>query len=249
MRHANERPARHIHGGEKALARDVDDAPLQRVFRGKRDRVHGKVEPAPVLADALENRLHLAPFAHVERHHDRRLELASERLDVFLCLVVEIGDRELGSQRAERLGAAPSDRIFIGNADDEAFFALEQLGFYDRDHRLNPLCGEFERDSGIVVAVTSQFLAHDLADDAPRHTLDAQPSAALFRRQGAHRQASTLASDPGATCGSVSPIYSIIHAMHGLAVSPCTTARIGSSHVLAIGRPLDADCVIVCMTF
>src|SRR4029077_18971133 len=39
---------------------------------------------APILGDAFEHRLQLAGCAHVERHQDRRFELAGERLDVFL---------------------------------------------------------------------------------------------------------------------------------------------------------------------
>src|SRR5207245_3498506 len=66
------------------------------------------------------------------------------RLDVFLRLVVEIGHGELSSERPECFSAAPSDRIFIGNADDEAFLALEQLGLYDGNHGGNPLVLGFE---------------------------------------------------------------------------------------------------------
>jgi hypothetical protein len=73
---------------------------------------------------------YLAGFAHVEWHHDRGFELAGERLDVFFCLVVEIGHRKLSSESTESFGAAPSDRIFISNADDEALLAFQQLGFY-----------------------------------------------------------------------------------------------------------------------
>jgi hypothetical protein len=87
--------------------------------------VHDEVEPAPVLADALEHRLHLAGRAHVERHHDRRLELTGERLDEFLGLVVEIGHRQLRPERPKRLGAAPCDRMLIGDADDEASLAFQ----------------------------------------------------------------------------------------------------------------------------
>jgi hypothetical protein len=97
--------------------------------------VHGEIEPAPVLGDALEHRLHLAGRAHVERHHDRGFQLAGKRLDVFLRLVVEIGHRQLGPERPKRLGAAPGDRLVVGDADDETFLALKQLGFCGGDHR------------------------------------------------------------------------------------------------------------------
>ena len=61
---------------------------------------------------------------HVQRHEDRRLDLARERLDVGLGLVVEIGDRELGAEGAEGAGAAPGDRLVVGDADDQAAACL-----------------------------------------------------------------------------------------------------------------------------
>ena len=63
-----------------------------------------------------------------------RFELARQRLDVFLRLLVEIGHGKLGAECPECLGAAPRDRILVGDADDKAFLALEQLGFHDGNH-------------------------------------------------------------------------------------------------------------------
>ena len=157
MRHADEGPARHVHGGEKTLPRHVDDAPLQRLLGREGDRMHDEIELAPILGDALEHRLHLAGRAHVERHDDRRLELARERLDVFLRLVVEIGHRELGAERAERLGAAPGDRVFVGDADDQASLAFEQLGFDHRDHGRVPLA--LELVPSVAVSLPTRCLA------------------------------------------------------------------------------------------
>ena len=57
--------------------------------------MHDEIQLAPFLGDAFEHRLHLAQRAHVERHQDRRLDLARKRLDIFLCLVVEVRDRNL----------------------------------------------------------------------------------------------------------------------------------------------------------
>ena len=60
--------------------------------------------------DAVEHRFELAVLHHVHRQEDRRLDLGRQRLDEALRLVVEVGDRELGAQRAEGAGAAPGDR-------------------------------------------------------------------------------------------------------------------------------------------
>ena len=97
-----------------------------------------EIERAPLLADALEHRLHLALDADVERHDDRRLELARQRLDEFLGLVVQIGDRELGAERAERLGAAPGDGLIVGDADDQPSLAFEQRRLARRECSCGP---------------------------------------------------------------------------------------------------------------
>ena len=75
---------------------------------------------APLLrAIAVEHRLELAGRCDVERQEDRRLELLRQRLDVRPRLVVEVGDREIGAELAERLRAAVRDRVLVGDADDE----------------------------------------------------------------------------------------------------------------------------------
>ena len=84
---------------------------------------------------------------HVERHDDRSFQLAGERLDVFLGLVIQIGDGQLGPERAESLGASPGDRIFVGNADNEASLAFEELGFRGGNHGRSPLAFGFGRCS------------------------------------------------------------------------------------------------------
>ncbi len=85
-----------------------------------------EVELAPLLLDPLEHLLHLAFDHDVERHEDRRFQRLRQRLDVFLRLFVQIGDGEVGPQRTKRLGAAPRDRLIVGDADDQALLALER---------------------------------------------------------------------------------------------------------------------------
>ena len=118
---------RDVHRGQEAVARHVVDAAAERVLGREGDRVDEEVELAPVCGDALEDRLELAVGHHVHRHEDRRLDLARERLDMRLRLVVEVGDRELGAEGAEGAGAAPGDRAVVGDADDQALLAFEQL--------------------------------------------------------------------------------------------------------------------------
>ena len=127
--HANKRPARYVQCGEKAFTRDVDNAALQSILGREGDRMHKKVELAPHLADLLENSLHLTGDANVERHHNRSFERLRERIDKFFSFFVQIGHGELGAQGTKCLGAAPGDRLIVGNADHEPFLAIEKLGF------------------------------------------------------------------------------------------------------------------------
>ena len=66
--------------------------------------------------------------ADIHRQEDRSFDLPRQRLDMGLGLVVEIGDRELGAERAEGARAAPCDRAVVGDADDQALAAVKQLG-------------------------------------------------------------------------------------------------------------------------
>ena len=70
----------------------------------------------------------------IKRQANPRLEFLRKRLDMRPRLVVDIGDRQFCPERAKGLGAAPGDRLLVGDADDEALFAFEQLCFHCRNH-------------------------------------------------------------------------------------------------------------------
>lgn len=80
-------------------------------------------------SNASENGLHLTRTVHLQRHHDRRIELPCERFDIFSRLVVVIGNRKFGAERPKSLGTTPGDRILIGDANDKASFTFEKLDF------------------------------------------------------------------------------------------------------------------------
>ena len=77
-----------------------------------------EIELAPLLRDPLEHLFGLAFDHDVEWHEDRRFQRLGQRLDVLFGLFVQIGDGKVGPQRTKRLGAAPCDRLIVGNADD-----------------------------------------------------------------------------------------------------------------------------------
>ena len=74
---------------------------------------------------------------------------------MLLGLFIQIGDGEVGAQRAKRLGAAPGDRLIIGNADDQSLLALERdLGF--RKHRNgHDTLSRFVDDDGWLISSAS----------------------------------------------------------------------------------------------
>jgi hypothetical protein len=138
MRHADEGPARNFHRRQKALPRHIDDTSLKGFLRRKRDRMDDKIQLSPRFRDGLEQRLHLARDARVERHDDLSFKFPRQRLDVFLGFVVEVSHSNVGAERAERLGAPPCNRLIVGDADDQAPFSFQQLGFYSGNHGLYP---------------------------------------------------------------------------------------------------------------
>src|SRR5262245_36903061 len=110
---------------------------MQRVLRLKFDRIQQEVELAPLLPDVLEHLLHLPFDGDIEWQEDRSLQILGERLDMLLRLLVQIGDRQLSAQRAKSLGAAPGNRLVVGDADDQSLASLERnlgLGKYGDIH-------------------------------------------------------------------------------------------------------------------
>src|SRR5207247_4226992 len=72
----------------------------------------------------------------IHGHEDRRLQRLCQRLDVLLGALVKIGHSEFSPERTKGLGAPPSDRLVVGDADDQALFALQRdLGIREyRNH-------------------------------------------------------------------------------------------------------------------
>ena len=119
--HADEGPAGHLHGREEAVSRDIDDSALQRILWARRRWSVRRNPGCPIRSAMRSNTASIWPGrANIERHHDRCFKLARKRLDIFPCLVVEIGHGEFGAERPKGFGAAPGDGIFVGNPDDES---------------------------------------------------------------------------------------------------------------------------------
>lgn len=71
--------------------------------------------------------------------------LPGQRLGVSARLVVGIGDGELRAQFMESLGAAPGNRMLIGNAGHQRFLAL-QNGTQIFQNDAAPVCSLLDGD-------------------------------------------------------------------------------------------------------
>src|SRR3954453_2114588 len=69
---------------------------------------------------------------------------------VFLGLVVEVGDSQVGAKGAECCGTTPGYRLLVRDANDEPFFALQQLGFDGRNQPCLAVLRRFERFAACV---------------------------------------------------------------------------------------------------
>ena len=75
--------------------------------------------------------------------------------------IVQVGHREIGPERTKRLGASPGDRLVIGDADDQAFLALQRdLGIreYGNHDTLSCLAlddGVFTSSDNVCCAIIS----------------------------------------------------------------------------------------------
>jgi hypothetical protein len=86
----------------KAVGRTVRHAAMQVVFRRIGDGMDDEIE-FPTAARSARNGFQLARHGHVERRHDGRLHLLRQRLHVRPGLVIEPGDGQLGTGRAQAL--------------------------------------------------------------------------------------------------------------------------------------------------
>ena len=83
------------------------------------------VQLAPFLPDHVEKRLFLIRIGDVERLDDLGVQLLGERTDIFLGLLVEIGDRKIGALSVKRLGAAIGNGLIIGDADNQRLLSCK----------------------------------------------------------------------------------------------------------------------------
>ena len=110
----------------EAVARAVDETAVQVRLGREGDRVQGEVEPAPALPGGIEDGLQLTRLLDVAGQENRRLQLLGDGLDVGLRLLVQVGERELGAEEAERRGAAVGDRLAVGDAEHDPLLAVER---------------------------------------------------------------------------------------------------------------------------
>ena len=114
-----------------------------------------------------------------------------QRLDVRPRLLVEVGDRELGAELAERLGAAVGDRDVVGDADDQRLLAVQHRAgnFGHSSSTLRSVDCRRARASVWRAIISSSLVGIDPGRDAARGGADARPVRRRWPRGRARRRA------------------------------------------------------------
>jgi hypothetical protein len=90
------------HCRQKSFPRSIDDASSQRLLGRGSDGMHQKIDSTPIPCNSLEDLFQLPGNLKIQRQEDRSAGLAGQGFDIRSGLVVDVGDRELRAQRAER---------------------------------------------------------------------------------------------------------------------------------------------------
>ena len=103
---------------------------MQILCRGKGNRVHHGIERAPLRTHGLEHAFQRAFLAQVHRHEQFRghAQLLGQRLHMRPGLVIQIGQRQLGTQAAHGCRAAVGDGTGIGHTQDQDALAIQANG-------------------------------------------------------------------------------------------------------------------------
>ena len=129
-----------LHRHPEALTAAVGRLSLEILHRGVGDRVDEEVDRAELLLGPLHNRGDLFVAAGIHRHEELRVWLrVGEHRDtapVPLPLVVgavgEVGEADLPPLGEDLLGNRPSDRVVVGDTEDDTFKSVEPT------HRIHP---------------------------------------------------------------------------------------------------------------
>lgn len=96
----------YVHGARKAGGGAVGQAAAQGFLGSIGDRMHDEIELAPALRHLLENGFQFAGLLDVAGGNDRALQRLGQWPDVWVGLVVQVGDGQLGPGGAHRPCAA-----------------------------------------------------------------------------------------------------------------------------------------------
>ena len=86
-----------------------------------------KIELPPLGFDGIKYGFHLRVVTHVQRENDRCSYLLRQRAHIGFRLRIQISDGQFRAFCLKCFRAAPRNRMLIGDADDQPFFARERL--------------------------------------------------------------------------------------------------------------------------
>jgi hypothetical protein len=85
-----------------------------------------KIELPPLGFNRSKYGFHLCVVAHLERENDRCSQLLRQRAHEGFRLRIQISDGQFRAFGLESLRASPRNRMLVGDADDQPFFARER---------------------------------------------------------------------------------------------------------------------------
>src|SRR3989344_5405572 len=100
---------------------------MQVVFGGKRNGGNHKVDAAAGLPDAFKHRFYLPWLCNVQWQNQGGVDLSSQGLHMGSSLVIEIGQRDVGTEGTQFCRTSESDAVGIGHPHYQAALALEHV--------------------------------------------------------------------------------------------------------------------------
>ena len=124
-RHRHQRVGADVERQLKALARRVDEPPLEILARREGERVDDGVEAvAPPFASSVAKTASICASSVTSQGSTRStpIDSASGRTPL-LDRLVRVGQRQLGALGVEALGDRPGDAVIVGDAEDRGALA------------------------------------------------------------------------------------------------------------------------------
>ena len=119
-----------IHRHQEVVERDVEIFAAQRLFVGETDGMDNEVDCRPARRQLFKSGVKIGHVGNVAIDQEIAAQLLGQRAHALFHHFTLIADRQLGTLGLQPLRDAPSERLVIGEAHDEATFPCHQSGHF-----------------------------------------------------------------------------------------------------------------------